>query len=428
MKRNWDTKELEDHFTILPSERHLVMVKKTNANRLGFAVLLKYFQQEARFPNQKQDVPSVVVQHLADQVNASIEDFFDGYSWGGKERSYTDHRKMIRNLLGFRELKRKDKEQLQEWLKEQVHLTHDTDYLKDQAYLLFREWKVEPPSVGSLKRMIDSAVDTFEKHFFQTTYKQLSPTTLSRMDALLESEEEVDQFAEEEIDKESDILTFRQLLANPNKPSVNTMKEEMKKHLAIQHLQIPHDLCKRISPKLVKKYRLRAATETVTELCAHPPYIRYSLLAILFWHRLAEVTDHLADLIDEVTRKLGNKAENKIKIEVVKDLQKVEGKNKHIIDLLEAAITHPEGVIQDILYHVVSPETIQNIIQEMKRNKREYREKIYTKMHSSYQGHYRSSFCDMLKHLDFRSNNQTHQPVIEAIQLIRDYEIGRAHV
>jgi hypothetical protein len=74
LKRNWDTKELEEHFTILPSERHLVMGKKTSANRLGFAVLLKYFQQEARFPNQKQDVPPVVVQYLADQVNASIGD------------------------------------------------------------------------------------------------------------------------------------------------------------------------------------------------------------------------------------------------------------------------------------------------------------------------------------------------------------------
>ncbi len=200
------------------------------------------------------------------------------------------------------------------------------------------------------------------------------------------------------------------------------MKEEIKKLLAIRHLQIPDSLCKQVNPKLLKIYRLRAATETVTELRAHPAYIRYSLLAILFWHRLAEVTDYLADLIDEVTRKLGNKAENKIKIEVVKDLQKVEGKNKHIIDLLEAAITNPEGVIQDTLYPVVNPETIRNIIQEMKRNKREYREKIYTKMHSSYQGHYRSSFCDMLKHLDFRSNNQNHQPVIEAIQLIRDYE------
>lgn len=65
MKRNWSKKELDEHFTLLPSENHLVLSKKTDANRLGFAVLLKYFQQEAQFPSQKQDVPKVVVQHLA---------------------------------------------------------------------------------------------------------------------------------------------------------------------------------------------------------------------------------------------------------------------------------------------------------------------------------------------------------------------------
>lgn len=154
MKRNWSKKELDEHFTLLPSERHLVLSKKTSANRLGFAVLLKYFQQEAQFPTQKQDVPKAVVQHLADQVDASVEDFFDQYSWGGKERSYTEHRKEIRNLLGFRELTRKDNEQFEEWLKEQVQFTH---------------------------------IDTFERNLYQTTYHQLSATTRSRLDALLES-------------------------------------------------------------------------------------------------------------------------------------------------------------------------------------------------------------------------------------------------
>jgi len=49
------------------------------------------------------------------------------------------------------------------------------------------------------------------------------------------------------------------------------------------------------------------------------------------------------------------------------------------------------------------------------------KEKIYIKMHSSYRGHYRIAFCNILKNLTFRSNNQSHQPVIEALQLIREY-------
>lgn len=425
MKRNWGKIELDEQFTLIPSENHLVLSKKTSANRLGFAVLLKYFQQEAQFPNNKQDVPKAVVQHLADQVDASIDDFFEKYGWGGKERSYTDHRKAIRKLFGFQELTAHDNDRFAEWLKGQVQFTHDAEYLKNQAYSLFRKWKVEPPSPGSLMRMIESAMDIFEKNFYKSTYEQLSSKTCSRLDALLEThrggESDVSLDTEFPEKEKTDILTFRQLLSSPGKPSVNTMEMEVKKLLAIQHLQIPNDLFKQTPPKLVMKYRLRAATETVTELRAHPESIRYTLLAILFWHRLTEITDDLADLLIEITHKFGNKAKNTTRKETIEELERVKGKNKHIVNLLEAAVDHPDGVIQDTLFPIVSPAMIQDIIKDMKRNHREYKETIYTKMHASYQSHYRKALSKILKNLTFRSNNQTHQPVIKAIQLIREY-------
>jgi hypothetical protein len=160
------------------------MGNKTEGNRLGFAVLLKYFQQEARFPNKKQDIPKVVMEYIAKQLDVSL-DRFDEYRWGGKEKTYTRHRQYIRNLFDFREWTGKDKDRLKEWLKEQVPFTHDTDYLETKAYSLFRKWKIEPPSPGSLERIIHSAIDTFEHTFYQTTYQQLSPITCSQLDALL---------------------------------------------------------------------------------------------------------------------------------------------------------------------------------------------------------------------------------------------------
>ncbi|MGW5983867.1 Tn3 family transposase [Bacillus mycoides] len=74
MKRNWSQIELEEQFSLFPNEINLIMNKRTNANRLGFAILLKYFQQEARFPNDKHDVPTVVVQYVANQINAAVTD------------------------------------------------------------------------------------------------------------------------------------------------------------------------------------------------------------------------------------------------------------------------------------------------------------------------------------------------------------------
>jgi Domain of unknown function (DUF4158) len=49
MEQHWGTDELVEHWTLSPRETELLM-NKTGAIRLGFAVLLKFFQLEAYFP------------------------------------------------------------------------------------------------------------------------------------------------------------------------------------------------------------------------------------------------------------------------------------------------------------------------------------------------------------------------------------------
>jgi Domain of unknown function (DUF4158) len=59
MKRHWRTDELVEHWTLLLRETEL-LTNKTGATRLGFAVLLKFFQLEAYLPQQASAVPTVV--------------------------------------------------------------------------------------------------------------------------------------------------------------------------------------------------------------------------------------------------------------------------------------------------------------------------------------------------------------------------------
>ena len=56
MKRDWNADELIEHWTLLPGEKPL-LANKTGPTRLGFAVLLKFFQHEGCFPRQPQEVP-----------------------------------------------------------------------------------------------------------------------------------------------------------------------------------------------------------------------------------------------------------------------------------------------------------------------------------------------------------------------------------
>ncbi|WP_139365719.1 hypothetical protein [Shouchella patagoniensis] len=66
-------------------------------------------------------------------------------------------------------------------------------------------------------------------------------------------------------------------------------------------------------------------------------------------------------------------------------------------------------------------ETAQNLLKELKYNKNVYREKVYYKMKRSYSLSYRTAISELLSILEFRSNNLKHQPVIEALNLVKKY-------
>ena len=102
MKRQWSPEELIKHFSLLPQEQTLLPSAIANAvphNQLGFAVLLKFFQLEARFLQHTGEIPKSVVAFIAQQLQFEADVFFD-YKWQG--RTIKKHKDQIREYLGFR--------------------------------------------------------------------------------------------------------------------------------------------------------------------------------------------------------------------------------------------------------------------------------------------------------------------------------------
>src|SRR5258705_10505658 len=116
MKRHWTTDELIDEWTLSPDEE-LLLRNKAGATRLGFAVLLKYFQHEGRFPERKQDVPAAEVAHIAKLARVTPDHYLQ-YTWSG--RTIKTHRAQIRAPLGFRVATVRDAGGPVMWLNERV--------------------------------------------------------------------------------------------------------------------------------------------------------------------------------------------------------------------------------------------------------------------------------------------------------------------
>src|SRR6266496_4009597 len=162
MKRQWETEELVEHWTLDVEDRAL-LGNKTGVTRLGFAVLLKFFRREGRFPQYKNEVPALVVTYLSTQVGVDASAYMQ-YAWQGRTIEY--HRAQIREALGFRESSVADGEQMQQRLiTEVLPQEHQDERLREQAYAWFRRRHLEAPTPDRLTRLIRSAAHTFEQEY-----------------------------------------------------------------------------------------------------------------------------------------------------------------------------------------------------------------------------------------------------------------------
>lgn len=414
MKRNWDLEELIEYFTFIPNEFRLLS-NKAGETRLGFAVMFKFFQNEARFANNKNEVPPVVVSYIAKQLNMNPQLF---YKYNIESRSFYYHKLQIRDFFGFKESTIEEAEKI---IKEMFNdfLTYDMefDYLKEEVYKKFRELKIEPPISQRIERIINSNINNLENEFFNETYKKLPKDCLINIDKLITRLEKEEDNANAD---NNNLISFSELRADAGRTSLESVFTEINKLKTICSLNLTEDLFKNISPKLLKKYKQRVITEDIYEIRRHPEYVRYSLLSAFFWVRSGEITDNLIELLIQVIHKIAARSERKVQKEFINDLKRVSGKTNILYLMAEKLLANPDGIIKDTIYPEIKEQTLKDIVNEFKNTGPAYKQKVYTVMRSSYSNHYRRMVPAILNTLKFCSNNDIHKPIIESIELLKN--------
>jgi hypothetical protein len=140
MKQDWHPDELAQHWTLSDDERAL-LGNKAGATRLRFAVLLKAFQFDGRFPERPEDVAAQVVAHLAQQTGVPAQAYAEG-EWS--ERTQRHQHAQIRQHCGFRVFRVEDEPPFVAWLSQRVS-SPNPEALKSTAYNHLRSQRIEPP-------------------------------------------------------------------------------------------------------------------------------------------------------------------------------------------------------------------------------------------------------------------------------------------
>ncbi len=271
----------------------------------------------------------------------------------------------------------------------------------------FLQHKLVLPTESTLERLIRSAIKAHEERIFELITDELSEKCV----------EEIDSFLAEERGKEK--ITFSKIKSDPGKIGINSVVKETDKLRFIYSLNLPDKTLKQLNSKTLSTYKMRVASQSVWETKRHKPATRYALVAIFLFLRKAEIIDGLVELLIQIVHRLSVRADNKVKKSILKDFKKVYGKNNILFQIADAALEKPEGVIKDVIFPIANKNTLDNLIKEYKSTGPGYKYEVHKVIRASYGSHYRRMVPKILEALPFRSNNENHQPVLDAWEFIR---------
>ena len=408
MKKIWTDAELGEHWTLSDDDR-VLLKGKTGTGRLALAIQLKHYQLYNRFPEQLCEIVIEVREFIGFQVDTSADDLA---TYDDNGRASRKHRQQILAHLKVVPFDECAEVIFRKWLiDEALPDAPDRSNLDDQVTEWLREKRFEPPGGYRLERIVNSAGRAFEEQLFAAVSGRLNDASRARLDALLE--------------EMHGTTGFTGLRVDMGPVSLGSVLNAIDRLEALRAIGIPGDILHDLNPKLVKRYRQRAATENAWELRRHPPQIRYPLLVFYCVPREGEIIDGLVDLLIQVIHKISARAEQKIIKELIKSITKVHGKTSILFHIAEAVMGEPDGVVRDVIFPVASEDTIVQLVKEFRSSGPAYAKKIYTKIRSSYAQHYRRMLPRILEVLDFRSNNAAWRPILGAIDVIKAHQDER---
>lgn len=416
MKRQWNDAELDIHWSLTTAEEAL-LVGRSGHGRFGFVALLKFFQYEGCFPESRREIPSDVMCHLATLLGMPLNTL-DDFEWQG--RTAKRQRTEILEWLGIRRMEASDWDLLAAWLRtELLPLDLSLEQLTERTVEWLRTQRLDTPGATSLEKLLRAQTHAFETNLLTAISGQLTEASRTSLDNLLgvsnSKPEATDASVPEPASK------FSHLRGDAGRASLDTLLQELGKLKLVRELALPTAAMTALPPKWLQKFRQRASVETIWDLRRHPVVTRHGLMVAFCHERQQEIIDGLIDLLMQIIHKVDSKAEKKIEQQLLADFQRVRGKTNVLFRLAEAAVDHPDAAIKDALYPVVGLQTLQDLVKEFKATGPQFHKVVHKVLRASYSNHYRRMLPLLLDALEFRSNNAAHQPVIDALDILKKH-------
>jgi hypothetical protein len=395
VQAEWESDELIDAWTLTGGDWDLI-ANKAGVTRLGFAVMLKFYEIEGRFPAYPEEVPPAAVSYLGSLVKVDPA-LFAKYSWRGRTIKY--HRSQIRRAYGTWPPTQDDEDRWAQWLAGEMCPTEtNRDRLAAALRRRCRREKVE--------RVVVSGCRRFDDAFAATTAGRLGPAVCGRLKELL-----------------SRPHVLAELKSDPGPLGLDTLLAEIGKLSTVRALGLDGAVFGGTSDRIVAAWRARAARMYPSDFADCPEPVRHALLAALCWTRQAELVDGLVELLTGLIHRINARAERRVEKELTGALANGPGKRGIFTRMVDAALEHPDDTVREAVYPVVpgGVKTLAALARELKATERVVAERVRYQLRGSYSHYYRRMLAPLLAALEFRCSNSAYRPVMDAIDLLARY-------
>lgn len=369
--------------------------------RIGVAAQLLFFRCHGYFPSSLDEIAQDAIDYICDQIGEPV----------ALARTYTlagdiarRHRLQVLRFLGIRRAADGEKAALCEYLSEIAgSVGANSADLVEKGYVWALQNKVFIPSQAIMERLTRSALHAFSERFLDEICGRMPVETHLALEASLSGPRGQQGFL--------------RLKEDVGAATLDNVLDAASRLEFVQSLDLPFDILDSVHPSWIKMLVRRVEGETAAEMRRHGETKRLGLLAIYIMSRRAQLLDGLVDLLIELVHRIGTKSRRKVVNGIAADIEKVHGKERLLVDIATAAMETPDGKVADVIFPVAGAARLKAIIEEH-RAKGTLDTRIQTVMRGSYANHYRRMLPPLLSVLEFRSNNETWRPILDALALV----------
>ena len=393
--------DLAENWSLTFSETEFIQ-QQPSSTWLDFAIQMMSFRQTGLFPARTVDVPAPAIEY----VNSQLQLDGQGLKWElPKLRTLQRRRKDIREFYQIVPMSSEVEIELREWLTDQ-HIKSG-EGAKGLLAMMPR-WcfakKSEMLATYRAERIVKSVIAAADDIQLRTVFEMLTEETRSELKRSLRGE--------------GSEPNFNQMKSNPGAISVESFMSTVRQVEFIEGLNLPYEVARVLGNDFVNRIHRRALNEDSWEMSRRTDKRALAIYTLYLIKRQAELTDTLIELLIGTVHKIRKRAERTIKREFANNVQHHFNHQKLLADIASAALANPDASIREVIYPIISEEKLK-VLANGPGEERVWAVEVFKLMRGSLRSHYRRLSKSLFTTLTFRSNNDLHRPLLEAIGWIK---------